>query len=65
MKDCELVVRYNDEEYFETCGVCYREEVEVSVPMAIFTEDGKAVCTDCAGRLAPELLEMIENYYGE
>lgn len=65
MKNCELVVRENDEEYVETCGICYQVEVEVCTPMDIFTEDGKAVCTDCARRLAPELLEVVENYYEE
>lgn len=62
MKNCELVIRYNDEEYVETCGVCYQVEVEVATPLDVFTVDGKAVCTGCAQRLAPELLEMVENY---
>ena len=62
MKNCELVIRHNDEDYVETCGVCNQIEVEVSIPLDIFTEDGRAVCTDCARRLAPELLEMVENY---
>jgi len=62
MKNCQLVVRENGEEYVETCGICHQVEVEVSIPVDIFTEDGRAVCSDCARMLAPELLEMVENY---